>query len=108
MNMLNNYDLIFDINDIKNKKILADQKYNELYQNIELLKKMIEETKEVYDTPSSKKYRVVAERYLDITLLYLKNGFKPYIDKLDNIVNSYNELYHETDTSILVGDNDEV
>jgi hypothetical protein len=105
--MQNNYDLIFDINDIKNKKALADKKYDELYKNVESFKKMIEETKEYYDTPSSKEFRIVSEHYIDIVTTYLNNVFKPYIDKLNNVINSYNELYNETNTS-LGGGNSEV
>ncbi len=106
--MPNIYDLFFDINDIKSKKTLADQKFDELSKSVVEFKKMIEETKMIYDTPSSKKYYVVAEHYLDIVISYLDNILKPYINKLDNIINSYNELYHLTSTYVGKGDSDEV
>ena len=106
--MLENYDLVFDVNNIKDKKVIADQKYNDLYKNVETFKKMIEDTKEFYDTPSSKEFRVVAEHYIDIVEAYLNGVFKPYIDKLNNIVNSYNELYNETNTSVGEGGSNEV
>lgn len=39
MRMPNNYDLVFDINDIKSKKILADKKFDELSKSIVEFKK---------------------------------------------------------------------
>lgn len=100
--------VLVKIDDIKRKKALANEKYNELHEMILTFKRMVDDTKMVYDTNSSKKFRVIAIHYIDIVNMYLEKVFKPYIDKLDKIINLYNEFSCETNTVIGVGDNSEI
>lgn len=108
-NMKDNYNLIVNFNDINTRKASAIQKYDELYQMVKTYQKMLDDTKECYDTPSGNHFRLVASRYIEIVLLYLENSFKPYIDKLDTITKAYNDgFYAPTSTNIENGDNNEV
>ena len=106
--MKNGYNVVVSVNDINNKKTLINQKYDELYEMIKTYQKMIDETEKVYDTKSAKEFRLIAHRYIDIALLYLENDFKEYANKMDLIINSYNDFYTATKATIGSGDSDEV
>lgn len=106
--MNNKYNIIVDVNDIKTKQALINSKYDELCKMMKIFQKMVDDTISCYDTPSSKEYRLVAHRYLDIASLYLNNDFKEYIDKFDTIVKEYEEFYKETMVSVGRGDTNEI
>ena len=90
---MNGYNIVVNSNDIKNRQVLINQKYDELYKMVQNYQKMIDDTEAIIETKSAKQYRLIAHRYLDIVLLYLNNEFKEYINKLDNVINLYSEFY---------------
>ncbi len=92
--MTEKYNIVVSVKDIKDKKDLINQKYDELYNMIKRCQKMFDETKECYDTQSSKEFRLIASEYLNVVLLYLERNFKEYIDKLDNVINEYTDFYN--------------
>ncbi len=88
---MNNYSVSVDIDDLKNKKKMLDDKYNELVKMFQNYKEMIDGTKEIYDTESANYFRKVADEYMNIAITKLETDFKTYIDKLNNTINSYTE-----------------
>ena len=106
--MNNNYNIIVDVNDLKKRQALINTKYDELCKMIKTFQEMVDDTISYYDTPSSKEYRLVSHRYLDIASLYLNNDFKSYIDKFDIIVKEYEDFYKETGVSVGRGDTNEI
>ena len=88
---MNNYSVSIDMNDLKEKKKLIDEKYSELVEMFKNYGRMIEETKEVYDTNSAKYFRRVASEYMDYSFAKLEQEFKSYVDKLNKTITSYTD-----------------
>ncbi len=106
--MLNKYNVGFNLEDIKKRKAVIEKKYHELEEMFKNFQNILEETKDFYDTPSSKKYYFVASQYLDISFLYLNNSFKPVVAKLDKVINEYNNFNMQTNSLIEGNDHHEV
>ena len=88
---MNNYSVSVDIIDLKDKKKMLDEKYDELVKMFQNYKEMIDETKEIYDTESANYFRKVADEYMNIALSKLETDFKVYLDKLNDTIKSYTE-----------------
>lgn len=106
--MQKGYNLIVNSSSIRSKKTLAVQKCDELIEMIRTYQKMIDETNTIYDTVTANKYRLVAHQYLDIVLTYLDKDFKEYINKLDTIIDTYDNYYTLTGIKVGKSDKDEV
>ena len=87
--MNNNYVFFLDMDDLKNKRNLLNEKYYELVEMFKNYGKMLDDTKNFYDTESGKHFRKVADEYINYSLVKIESEFKAYIDKLDNAITSY-------------------
>ena len=98
------YSVYVDIENIKLKKQQIDEKYNELVEMFKNYQKMIENTKEVYDTESAKYFRTIASEYMKIALIYLNNDFKICADKLNDVIKIYSETNESINKMVNKGD----
>ncbi len=98
--------IFIDINDLTNKRKLLDEKYNELVEMFKNYGKMLDETKEIYDTESANYFRKVSTEFLNLALVKLNTDFKGYIDKLDNTIKSYSEYSNMVKKQVEKGDID--
>ncbi len=99
--------VVVDIKNLREKKKIIDEKYNELVEMFIKYQQMIEDTKQVYDTESAKYFRKIVKEYMEIAKIYLNNDFKLYIDKLDDIIEKYNTLSQDVFNNIN-GDENEI
>ena len=74
------------MDDLIAKKKLIDEKYYELIDMFKNYDKMLDDTKEIYDTNSAKYFRNVASEYMNLSLVKLDQEFKSYIDKLNDTI----------------------
>ena len=95
--------LIVDTNTLEKTKKIMDKCYEELVTMINTYKKMIDDSKSVYDTESATIYRKIADGYAELILKYINNDFKPYIDGMDDIKNAYIVEYSAISKSIQGG-----
>ncbi len=105
---MNNYNVSVNIQSMHKIKKEIDQKYDELVEMFNNYQKLIEETKEVYDTVSANYFRNIASQYMEIAKIYLNNDFKLYADKLNDIINEYNTYIDIIDEKITGVKNDEI
>lgn len=89
-----------DINDIRCKKKMIEQKYHELLEIIKEYRKMVLETQNIYNTESARYFRNVVLNYMDIVPIKLDNEFMAYVNNLDDIVEKYSEMYLEIEKMI--------
>lgn len=101
---MGNIFLNVDIESITTTKRLMESEYDELLNEFNNYKTMIEETKNIYDTDSATKYREIGSLYSDIGIKYLNNNMKPYIDSLDDIKQIYMEIYNKESNSVNGGE----
>lgn len=94
-----------DMNDMKKKRDLLNEKYNELVKMFRNYGKMLEDTKTVYDTDSANYFRSVSTEFLNLSLVKLNSDFKGYLDKLNNTINSYTEYSNLIKEKVEKGDN---
>ena len=81
-----------DLEDMISKKNLLEEKYNELLEMLKKYQKRIDETENIYNTPSSKYFRNISKEYMDTRITFLNDNFKVLcIDKLDAIIKKYQE-----------------
>ena len=90
----NNYLRVNNSNILETKKLMEND-YNEILVLLNKYKRIIEESKEIYDTSSSLLFRKIALGYLELIINYLNNDFKPYIDKLDIVKSTYAAINNE-------------
>ena len=98
--MKENNNILVDINDMRIKKKLIEEKYHELIEMIKTYKRMIDDTKNIYDTNSANYFRKIADGYIEQVEIYLNNDFKIYIDKLDDIIKEYSNYQAINDENI--------
>ena len=96
---MGNINLNVEIETIDTTKKLMEEKYNELLDEFNNYKMMIENSQDIYDTESATIYRDIGMQYIDIGVKYLNNDLKPYIDALDTIKQIYTETHERLSNS---------
>lgn len=88
---MSNYSVSLDMDDLVEKKKLIDVRYYELVEMFKNYQKMLEDTKEVYDTNSANYFRKVANEYMNYAVVKMEKEFKTYVDKLNDTIASYTD-----------------
>lgn len=104
--MVNSMDnkLNIDINSIDKTKKNMINKCNELIEMFNNYKKIVDDSKKIYDTDSGNLYRTIVEQYTNLIISFINNDFIPYVNSLDEIENIYREAYKAISDSTTVGE----
>ncbi len=92
-----------NIESLVSTKKLIDASFSDLLSLLKRYKKMVDNTKKIYNTETGELYRKYTNAFLDCFEKYLNKYFKSHVDELNFIIKEYDDTYEFIEASTTGG-----